>query len=75
MLSQSTLKSYHKTQIDPERLAPAVCVSQRNYLRSCWNEVDLVTSVGQILFCHLKVVADLVLCWPEKKKNVLIGYL
>ena len=24
MLSQNTLKSYHKTQIDPERLAPAV---------------------------------------------------
>ena len=24
MLSQNTLKSYHKTQIDRERLAPAV---------------------------------------------------
>ena len=24
MLSQSSVKSYHKTQIDPERLAPAV---------------------------------------------------
>ena len=26
MLSQNTLKSYHKTQIDRERLKPAVCI-------------------------------------------------
>ena len=31
MVSQSTLKSYHKTQIDQERLAPAVCFALIKY--------------------------------------------
>ena len=64
MLSQSTLKSYHKTQIDPERLAPAVSKSSlflHNFKLLMLNEAFL--SAHELLTIGLEIIG---LSWSKK---------